>query len=179
MIPIISLPSKIIRLLEANISPGEIAAGVCMGMFMGFIPLNGPMAVLLLICFLLFKINRLTAMLTLPVFKLFYVLGASYLTDWFGGIILIDIPALTGFWNLVTGLPVIAFLDINNTLVAGGFTLSVILCAPVFMGSRKITVLMREKYAAKIKNMAFIKFVRNIPVVNKITALIQRLRGGA
>ena len=64
----INLPAKIVSILEGNISPREIALGVCLGAFLGFIPLNGPMALLLAIFFFLFRINRAATLLTLPIF---------------------------------------------------------------------------------------------------------------
>lgn len=160
MFSFINLPAKILRLLEGNISPEEIAAGVCLGMFLGFTPLNGPMAILLLVFFLFFKLNRLSTILVLPLFKLFYIAGVSRLADLLGGIVLIDAGFMAGFWRVITGLPIIAYLDLNNTLVAGGLTLSAILCAPVFMGARKAAVVIRAKYGDKLKNTAFIKWFR-------------------
>ena len=178
MIPIISLPSKIIKLLEANISPGEVAAGICLSMFLGFTPLNGPLAILLIICFFLFKINRLSCMLILPIFKLFYILGVSNLADFVGGVLLIKIDFLKGFWNIVTGLPLLAYLDFNYTLVTGGLVISMLLCIPVYIGSVKATILMREKYGEKIKNLKIVKFVKKLPIIKQVLGSIGRLRGG-
>ena len=179
MLFIITIPSKIIKLLVANISPHEIAAGVCMGMFLGFIPLNGPMAVVLIICFFIFKINRLSAMLTLPIFKLFYILGVSNLADGLGGVLLINAEFLTAFWKIITGLPLIAYLDLNNTLITGGLAISALLSAPLYLLSLKGVLLMREKYAERLKNSPFVKWFRKIPLVNKLTRLITRLKGSA
>lgn len=179
MLFIITIPSKIIKLLTANISPHEIAAGVCMGMFLGFIPLNGPMAVLLIICFFIFKINRLSAMLILPVFKLFYILGVSNLADGLGGILLINAEFLTAFWKIITGLPLIAYLDLNNTLITGGLVISSLLSVPLYLLSLKGVVLMREKYAERLKNTSLVKWFRKIPIVNKLIMLIIRLKGSA
>ena len=173
----LNLPVKIVKLFDSNSSPSEVAAGVCLGLFMGFIPLNGPMAILLFICFFLFKINRLAAMLVLPLFKLFYMLGVSSLTDLLGGVILIDASFLTAFWRIVTHFPVLALLDLNNTLVSGGFLLSTLLCFPVYAGSKKGIVVMREKYFIKIKNSKFVKWFKNIPIISKLFSVIDRLRG--
>ncbi|MDD4202585.1 MAG: DUF2062 domain-containing protein, partial [Candidatus Omnitrophica bacterium] len=137
MLPFINLPMKIIKLFDSNVSAQEIALGVCMGMFMGFIPLKGVLGILLVICFLIFKINRLTTMLVLPIFKLIYLLGLYHFTDAIGGWLLIDIKPLMSFWNIIAGLPLIAFLDINNTLVTGGLVLSALLFAPVYLLSKK------------------------------------------
>ena len=177
MIPFINLPVKIVKLFTSNVSPSEVAAGVCLGLFMGFIPLNGPMAILLLVMFFVFKINRLATMLVLPVFKLFYVLGVSGLADILGGFVLINADFLAPAWNIITNFPVIALLDINNTLVAGGLLISFILCYPVYIGSKKGIVVLRAKYFDKVKHSPFVKGFLKIPVISKISSFIGRVKG--
>ncbi|MEA3489389.1 MAG: TIGR03546 family protein [Candidatus Omnitrophota bacterium] len=177
MLPLINLPVKIVKLFSSNTSASEVAAGVCLGMFMGFIPLNGPMAILLLLCFFIFRINRLAAMLVLPLFKLLYVLGVSGLADIIGGYLLIQADYLIFFWRQLTHLPVVAYLDLNNTLVAGGLFLSWVLCIPVYIFSKKGIVIIREKYFDRIKNSAFVKWFKNIPLISKILSIIGRLKG--
>lgn len=177
MIPFINLPVKIVKLFTSNVSPSEVASGVCLGMFLGFVPLNGPMALFLFICLLLFKINRLASILVLPVFKLFYVLGVSYLADGLGGILLINLEPLTAFWNFFVSLPIIAYLDINNTLVAGGLTISLVLCYPVYLGSKKGLVLLREKYFDKIKDSKFINWFKKLPLIGKLADLVLKVVG--
>ncbi|MFC1576032.1 TIGR03546 family protein [Candidatus Omnitrophota bacterium] len=177
MIPIISLPARVIKLLESNVSPAEIAGGVCLGMFMGFIPLNGPMAIVLILFFLIVKFNRLSTILTLPLFKLLYVLGVSSLTNSIGEYLLINAEYLTFFWRFLTGLPIVAYLDLNNTLIAGGFALSAVLCVPVFLVSKKCAALIKTKYGEKIKNLKFVKWVKKLPIVNAIGKVVARLKG--
>ena len=177
MIPFINLPVRIVRLFTSNVAPSEVAAGVCLGMCMGFIPLNGPMAIVLFVCFFVFKINRLAAMLVLPVFKLLYILGVSSLADMLGGVLLIKAGFLTPAWNILTHLPVLALLDLNNTLVAGGLAISAILCFPVYAGSQKGIVVLREKYFDRIKKSKLVTWFLKIPVVAKITAFVSSVRG--
>lgn len=176
MIPFVKLPVKIVRLFDSNTSPSEVAAGMCMGMFMGFIPLNGPMAIVLFLFFLLFKINRLAAMLILPLFKLLYIAGIYKLTDRLGGLLLIDMDFLTVFWGWITHLPVLALLQINNTLVAGGLALSFILAIPVYIAGKKGFLLLRDRYFIKIKESKLVKFIKKMPLVSKLTGLIEKAR---
>lgn len=177
MIPFLGLPVKIVKLFTSNISADEVAAGVCLGMFMGFIPLNGPMAILLLILFFVFKINRLAALLVLPIFKLLYVLGVSTLADGVGGFLLITLDFLAPMWRFVTHFPVLALLDINNTLVAGGLCISLILTFPVYVFSKKGIIVLREKYFDKIKDSKFVKGFLKIPIISKISAFISKVKG--
>ena len=179
MIPAINLPFKIVRLFTSNVSPGEVAAGVCLGMFMGFVPLNGPITVVLIICFFMFKINRLAAMLVFPVFKLLYIIGIHHLTDLIGSFLLIDAGFLAAAWSVITHFPVLALLELNNTLIAGGLGLSLILCFPVFMISKKGIVILRKKYFEKLKNSRIVKWFLKIPFAVKIMAISSRVKGEA
>ncbi|NQT23347.1 MAG: DUF2062 domain-containing protein [Candidatus Omnitrophica bacterium] len=176
MIPFLNLPGRIVRLFGANVSVSEVASGICLGMFLGFIPLNGPMAIILFLCFFLFKINRLAAMLILPLFKLLYILGVSVLTDWLGGQILINAQFLAGFWGWVTHLPILAYLDLGNTLVVGGILLCAILCLPVYLVSKKAIIIIRERYFDRIKNSKFVAWLKKMPLLNKITTFVVRVR---
>ncbi len=177
MIPIINLPVKIVRLFTSNIAPSEIAAGVCLGMFMGFMPLNGPMAIVLFLCFFVFKINRLSAMLVLPFFKLLYVAGMSSVTDAMGGVLLIKAGFLAPFWGIVTHMPVLALLDLNNTLVSGGLFLSGILTLPVYVGAMKGVLFLREKYFDKMKNTKFVRWFLKLPLIDKAITISGKLKG--
>ncbi|MDP8299317.1 MAG: DUF2062 domain-containing protein [Candidatus Tantalella remota] len=175
MIPFINLPVKIVKLFTANVSESEVAAGVCMGLFLGFIPLNGPMAIMLFALFFLFKINRLATMLVLPFFKLLYILGVSVLADKIGGVLLIDMKFLAILWNFLTSLPIVAYLDLGNTLVTGGLTISIILTVPVYIGAKKGIVVLREKYFDRIKNSAFVKGFLKMPIISQIVAFVGKV----
>jgi uncharacterized protein (TIGR03546 family) len=178
MLLFLNLPAKIVEIFDSNYSAGEVAAGVCMGMFMGFLPLNGPFAVILFACFFVFRINRLAAMMVLPVFKLIYFLGFYKLTDMAGGLILIDAGFLAGFWRVVTHFPVLALLELNNTLVAGGIAVCSILTVPLYFMSKRSVEMAREKFFSKIKGSRFVGWFKKLPIINKVLPFIARVRGG-
>jgi uncharacterized protein (TIGR03546 family) len=176
MLSFLNLPAKILNLLEANISPAEIAAGVCLGMFMGFVPLNGPMAVFLTIFFLVFKLNRVSTVLVLPVFKLFYLLGVWRLTDMVGSYLLIDADYLNRAWRVLTGLPILALADLNNTLVAGGLALSAVLLVPVYFISKIAAIKIKAKYEEKLKDAKFVKWLKKILPFYTIDTYVDKVK---
>jgi uncharacterized protein (TIGR03546 family) len=177
MLPFVNLPVKIVKLFTANVSESEVAAGVVMGMFFGFIPLNGPMAILLFMLFFIFRINRLASILVLPVFKLIYIVGVYKLADTVGGILLINLKFLAGLWGFLTSLPIIAYLDLGNTLVLGGLLISGILTFPVYIGAKKGIVILREKYFDKFKETKFYKWFMKLPLISKAVALTSKTGG--
>jgi len=176
MFSLINIPVKIIGLLESNVSDSEIALGVCLALFIGFTPLNGPMAILLAIFFFLFKINRISTLLTLPLFKICYLAGGSFLADKIGSYLLIDAGYLNGFWVVLTNFPVIAYLDLNNTIINGGLALSLIFAAPIYFISRKVASILREKYFTKLKNSKFAKSVLGLKIAHKTISKIDAVR---
>lgn len=178
MLPFVNLPVKIVKLFTTNVSESEVAAGVVMGMFLGFIPLNGPMAILLFALFFLFKINRLASILVLPVFKLFYIMGVYKLADLAGGVLLINLKFLEGLWRFLTSLPVVAYLDLGNTLVLGGLLVSAVLTLPVYMGAKKGIVILREKYFDKFKQTKFYKWVMKLPLISKAVSISSKVGRG-
>jgi uncharacterized protein (TIGR03546 family) len=177
MLSFINLPARIIGLLESNVSSREIAAGVCLGLFLGFTPLNGPMAVLLVLFFFIFKLNRVSTLLTLPLFKAAYLMGVSGILEKFGSYLLIDARILTGFWSLATGLPLIAYLDINNTLVAGGLVASTILSIPLYFISKQISAVLKNAYAEKVKHSKIAKAVSGLKIAGKVDSALKAGEG--
>lgn len=177
MFEFVSVPSKIIGLLESNVSSREIACGVCLGIFLGFIPLNGPMALLLVLFFFVFKVNRVSTLLTLPLFKAAYMAGLSGVIEKFGGYLLIDAKLLTGFWSALTGLPVAAYLDINNTLVAGGLAASAILSVPVYFIAERLSGSMQKAYKEKVKKSGVAKAVSGIKLATQFDTLVKTDEG--
>lgn len=176
MFSFINIPAKILTFLEFNISPNEVALGVCLGMFFGFTPLNGPMALLFLILFFLLKVNRISTALILPLFKLFYVFGASQLADRLGSYLLIDATFLNNFWRTVTNLPILALLDFNNTLVTGGLALSLICFLPVFLLAKFIYIKLIQPKLKIIQNTKVAKVLTKSKVASKIVVNMDKIR---
>ena len=177
MFSFINIPARILAILELNISPAAVAGGVCLGMFLGFIPLNGPMAMLLFIFFFLFRINRFSTAITLPLFKLLYICGVSSLTERIGGYLLLKADYLTGFWQWITNLPIVALVDLNNTLVAGGLAFSLLLCLPVYFLARFIYVAFIAPRLHKIQENKLVKRIRGYKVVTKVVKKMDYVRG--
>lgn len=176
MFSFVNIPARILSILELNISPAEVAGGVCLGMFLGFIPLNGPMAILLFIFFFVFKVNRFSTVITLPLFKLLYLSGVSSLTEGIGSYLLLDADFLTGFWRWVTNAPILALLDLNNTLVAGGLALSIVLCLPVYLLAGFIYVKFIASHLNKIQESKLAKRIKRYKFVNKVINQMDTIR---
>ncbi|MCX5705689.1 MAG: DUF2062 domain-containing protein [Candidatus Omnitrophica bacterium] len=176
MYQFVNIPARVLSILQLYITPGQVARGVCLGLFLGFIPFNGPMAGLLFIFFLIFKVNRFSTVIVLPLFKLVYILGVWRIAESLGGYLLIDVRFFSGFWSVVTGLPILALLDLNNTLVAGGLALSFIFCLPVYFISKVIYIKGIEPRFKDLQNSKLARGLTRFKFVNKVVARMDYIR---
>lgn len=177
MFSFVKIPARFLSfLLGLNITSNEVALGVCLGMFLGFVPLNNVMALFLLLLFMVIRLNRLSTLLVLPFFKLLYILFVSNLTDKIGGYLLVDAKYLTNFWSWFTSLPIIAFLDFNNTLVCGGVVFSLILSPFIYFISRELYIIYVEKFVRNLRQSKFMKILMRNNFINKIILTMERIR---
>lgn len=172
MLQFLSLPVKALYLLRSNTSDREIAFGACLGMFFGFLPLNGPITLLFVLFFFVFKINRVATLLTLPLFKIIYLLGARYACAKIGAVLLIDASFLSGLWAFITNLPVVALLGLNYTVVAGGLVLSGLLSPAVFFISRRLVISLRGRYGEWTKKSRLVSKLSASAPLRKIGSLV-------
>jgi len=93
-----------------------------------------------------------------------------------GGYLLVDASFLTGFWSFVTGLPIVALLDLNNTLIAGGLALSFILLSPVYFLANFIYVRSIEHNIRKIQNSRFALRLKKFKAVNTVIKKMDVIR---
>lgn len=178
MLSFVKIPAQITSfLLGLKISPAEVAGGVCLAMFMGFVPFNGAMTAFLFILFFFLRINRLSTLIALPLFKLFYVAGTYRLTDALGAYLLVRADFLNGFWSWFLHLPVIAYLDMNNTLVAGGIVLSAVLSVPLYVLTKKLYVVYIEKFVTRFLGLASVQKFFRYTHVHKIILTLDKIRG--
>ena len=106
-------------------------------------------------------------------------MGVSSLKESLGGFLLLGVDFLEPAWSILTHLPVLALIDLNNTLVAGGVVFSGVLCIPVYPLAKKGIVVLRAKYFDKIKDMKLVKLIIKAPIIGKLIGLVNRAKGGA
>jgi len=177
MLSFVKIPASFLRfILGLNITGNEVALGVCLGMFLGFVPFNNAMALFLVLLFVVIRLNRLSALIVLPFFKFIYIAGLSNLTGRIGEYLLVDAGYLTDFWSRFASLPVIALLDFNNTLVCGGVVFSLILSPFVYFISRRIYKIYVEKYVRNFRQSKFMKSIMRNNFINKIVMAMENIR---
>jgi uncharacterized protein (TIGR03546 family) len=156
---------NLFKLLQSNTHPAEIALGAVLGAYFGLTPSNQTHLILLVLLFFFLKINRVMALLTFPIFKLIYLVGAWTAADRLGYWLLTHSSIPSGFWSFVTQAPLLALLKFDHTLVLGGFLLASAAAVPVFLMVTWAVLAYRATFAEKISRWNVVKALRGMGLV--------------
>ena len=131
--------------LTQNTTPRQLAGGAALGVLLGLVPKANLTAQLLLVLLMAFRVN---VPLGLGVAAVVSLLGFVFapVSGYLGYAVLTASP-LEKIWTYLYNAPIIPWTAFNNTLVAGGVLLGLILFAPVFL----LTANIAEKHGAAIK----------------------------
>ncbi len=160
----------LIRNLQSNASPAEVALGGVLSLYIGFTPWSGSHQLFLFLLFFLLKINRAATLLLLPLMKLITLLGLSYLADTVGFYLLTEVPVLAGFWAWVTRAPVLAYLNLNQTVVLGGFVIALALSLPFYFLICWLIGLYRRSLGQKIAQWKMTRWLNGLGIVKWISS---------
>ena len=131
MLDIWRWPRRILRILNSELTPTQIAIGVVFGMFAGLVPL-GPNTVVLLTLALLVRCSFSATLLSLAVFKLI-AWPLAPLSEFVGRAVLTNLTALDPVWRTIVHAPVLAWMELPRYVVFGGYVIGVIIAIPIFL----------------------------------------------
>jgi uncharacterized protein (TIGR03546 family) len=131
---ILKLIEQLVKALNSEGTPGQVAAGIALGAVFGLTPLLNLHNLVLFGCALILNVSMagvfLGWTLSVPVGfaldPLFNAIGA-----W-----LLGAPALQGLWTSLFNLPVVPFTNFNNTVVLGSFVTWLVSFLPLFFLGR-------------------------------------------
>lgn len=154
----LKLLQQLVRTLNSDGTPGQVAAGIALGACLGLTPLANlhNLAVFALICLL--NVSFPAAMLG---WALFVPLGFALdpVFDTIGARLLLDTPALTALWTAMANAPVLPLTNFNNTVVLGSFVAWVVLFAPIYYVGRWGVARYRERVYARLKQTRFFQLI--------------------
>jgi len=171
---ILKLLFNLLKVLNSNKNPGEIAAGFSFGIMLSLIPGGNLLWITLFIIGFFTRVNLMTAFLTLGVGKLFVPLIDPLLDNI--GYFILNIPALRSFFTFLFNLPVVPLTSYNNTIVMGGFMTSLVLAFPLYLTFRSFITAYRVHIRDKIRNTKFARHLLKLPVVGKLGLLAGKYR---
>lgn len=140
---------KFINVLNKDATPNAVAAGLALGMVLGFTPKFGLLGLFLLVLALLFTLNFSAVLVSAAVFSIFAWVGDPLFNK--AGYALLTAPALKGLWTLLYNTPVVPWTRFNNTLVLGSFATGLALVLPAFFAFRWGVVKYRERILTAVR----------------------------
>ena len=130
----LTIIAKLLKLLNSDANPSQLALGVCFAAIMGLTPLASPHNALLLLLVLLVRVNLSLFLLSWGLFTLI-----AYLFDPLSqalGSALLQAESLNALWQSMYNSNFWRFLGFNNTLILGSSLISFALSLPLFFISR-------------------------------------------
>src|SRR5206468_2751042 len=135
MFALIKLMQSLIGALHSEGTPGQLAAGIALGSFLGLTPLVNVHNAVIFAALVLLNVSFAGGMLGWAVFIPFGFL-LDPLFDWIGHTLLLDVSFLTPFWTSLYNVPIVPLTNFNNTVVLGSFVFAVLCAVPLFFLAR-------------------------------------------
>jgi uncharacterized protein (TIGR03546 family) len=155
----IGLIKDLIKILQSEISPAQIAGGAALGLVLGFQPLSGPQGIVILLLIFFLNVNIAAAFLAAGIFAPLAVL-LDPLAHQLGYLLLVKTEALLPFWTAAYNLPIIPLTHFNNTVVLGSFVLSLLLFIPVLLAAKQGIIFYRTHWKEKVAQSKFMKWFK-------------------
>lgn len=154
----LKLLQSIFSTLHSEGTPGQVAAGIALGAFLGLTPLPNLHNLVIFALIMLLNVSFGGAMLgwalTTP---LGFLLDPVF--HRIGRALLLDVPALTPFWTRLYNMPVFPLTNFNNTVVLGSVVFTCAAFVPLYLLSRVGVDRYRVHVAPKVMNSGIYRAV--------------------
>ncbi|MFW5826853.1 MAG: TIGR03546 family protein [Alkalispirochaeta sp.] len=171
---IITWIARLIASLNANRRPGEIAAGIAMGVWLALLPAANLLWVTLFVITVFLKLNLAIELLILAVLSPVAALADGQLH--LIGSAILTAEALEGFFTTLYNIPVVPFSRFNNTVVMGAFMAGAALWIPVFLIARVLVRVYRRSIHPRLAESRMVKAIHRIPGVSRLISLTKRFQ---
>lgn len=165
MLTIIKLLQSLVKALNSDGTPGQVAAGMALGAIFGLTPLLSPHNVLVVGAIFLLNVSVPGALLGWLLFvPVGFVLDPVFhaVGEW----LLLGTPALTGWWTAVYNTPVLALARLTNTVVLGSLVGWLVLVFPIFVLARWGVARYRETLYVRLARLPLFRAVRASKLYN-------------
>jgi uncharacterized protein (TIGR03546 family) len=156
---LIVLIRKLLKALNSDGTPGQVAAGIALGAVLGLSPLFSLHNLLIVALAFLLQVSLPGLFLG---WALFVPLGflLDPLFDTVGGWLLLDQSGLVPVWTAWYNAPVIALTNFNNTIVLGSFLVWLVLFVPLFLLARVGVVRYRARVYPRLARLKVFQAVK-------------------
>jgi len=149
---------QLLKLLNSDKGTNQIAAGVALGVVLGFSPALS-LQYLIVICIMLFFRVQIGAAFIAGTFFAF----PAYLIDPWADSIgqkVLESPGLQPLFTALYNMPIVPFTRFNNSVVMGSGIIGFILAPIMFFVSRIVIIKYRAQIVSRFQQSKFWKLVR-------------------
>jgi len=156
---IVKLIQSLVKALNSEGTPAQVAAGMAMGACLGLTPLLNLHNLLVVGAILFFRVSVPGAALGWMIFTpVGFALDPVF--DALGVALLLDSSGLQGFWGMAYNAPVLALANPTNTIVVGSFVGWLLLALPIYFAARWGVGLYRRTIYERYKDARIFRAVR-------------------
>lgn len=163
---------RMLKALNANSHPGELAHAFSFGMLLGFLPKTSVLWYFLFVLFLFLRINKgffflsiILASILAPIFDPFF--------DNIGYFVLTMKP-FENIFRTWLEIPFVAFTRFNNSIVAGSLLFSILAYIPFYILARFFVLFWRKTLQPLLVKNPLVKAFMKIPLVKKLVEITQQ-----
>lgn len=171
---IVTWIARLIASLNANRRPGEIAAGIAMGVWLALLPAGNLLWVALFLITIFVKLNLAIELLILAVLSPLSGLADGQLH--FIGSAVLTAETLHEFFTGLYNVPLVPFTRFNNTVVMGALIAGAVLWIPVFLLGRVLVRVYRRRIHPRLAESRIVKAIHRIPGVSRLISLTKRFQ---
>lgn len=169
----LKLLQQLVKALNSEGTPGQVAAGIALGAVFGLTPLMNLHNLVLFGFALILNISMAGVFLGWMVFvpigfaldPLFNAVGTA----------LLGAPSLQGLWTTFYNVPVVPFTNFNNTVVLGSLVCWLVAFVPLFFLARWAVARYRAVVLERLRKMRFFQLVAASKLVTTYRSLSRLL----
>ena len=167
---------KLINLLKAlngNSHPGEIAHAVCLALILGLLPKDNALWYIVAVFCLFIRINKGAYILFTALFSLIAHFADPLLDTvgwWF-----LNLEFLKSAFSALLEIPFVGFTKFNNTIAAGAIITGLVLYIPVYWLSRGIISFCRVKLTPMVRKTKIVAVLAKVPLIKKVAELSKNM----
>lgn len=153
MFALVKLIQSLFGALHSEGTPGQLAAGIVLGSFLGLTPLMNVHNALILALLMLLNVSFAGGMLGWALFvPVGFLLDPVF--DWIGHSLLLA-PSLRSLWTSLFNMPIVPLTNFNNTIVLGSLVFALLFAIPLFFATRWAVARYRATVGARVRQSKF------------------------
>jgi uncharacterized protein (TIGR03546 family) len=164
---------KLLKALNANKRPAELAVGMAFGFWLMLVPTPTLVWFFIFMLFFVVKVNAAAGFMVMILAQ--PLLGIlDPLLDNLGFTLLTD-PGFETFQVFAATVPLAALWGLEQTLVTGGLIVGALVFIPVSLVFWAVVILYRRFLQPLIFRNKFVTWVLNLPIVQRLTSWYTRV----